>query len=104
MTGRFRIKKKVRQRCSLHALFFLIYLDDVERRWVKKNEQGTVIGKVKVFCLKFTDDIMTIVDSAERLKSILRDLRTFNKETGLNVNKQKTKLIVFRKGEKIGKK
>ncbi|OXU18575.1 hypothetical protein TSAR_007232, partial [Trichomalopsis sarcophagae] len=45
-----------------------------KEKWEKKNEGGTVIGEVKIFCLKFADDVIALADTREGLQSMLNDL------------------------------
>lgn len=41
-----------------------------------------------------------VADTPEGLKSLLGDVERFSEESGIEVNEQKTKVIIFRKGEK----
>lgn len=84
VTERFRTGKGVRQGCRLSGPLFLIYMEDLEERWVKKNEGGTVVERI--FCLKFVDDVATFADTPEGLQSVLRDLERFSEECEMEVN------------------
>lgn len=98
ISERFRTRRGVRQGCPLSVLLFLIYLEDLEKRWIKRNEGGTVVGKLKIFCLKFADDVGLVADTAEGLRDMLKGLELFSRENGIVVNEGKTKVMVFRKG------
>lgn len=64
---------------------------------VKENEGGMVIGKKKIFCLKFENDAVTFSDMPKRLQNMIRDLDKFCKESGIEVNGEKIKIMVFMK-------
>lgn len=100
ISGKFKTSRGVRQGCPLSVLLFLIYLENLEERWERKNEGGVVLGKVKIFCLKFADDVVALAITPEGLRAMLRDLESFSRESRLVVNEQKTKVMVFRKGGK----
>lgn len=102
-TEKFRVKKGVRQGCPLSVLLFLIYLEDLEERWTRKNEGGVVIGKDKIYCLKFADDVVVLADSAAGLRDMIKDLERFSDGSGLEVNEKKAKVMIFRKGGREGK-
>lgn len=91
LTGRFKTFRGVRQGCPFSVSLFLIFLEDLEDRWRKKNEGRTVIGKSKVYVLKFADDAVALSDIAEGLKSMLGDLERYRKENGIMVNEKKNK-------------
>lgn len=98
LTDRFRTFKGVRQGCPLSVLLFLIFLEDLEDKWKEKNEGGTVIGRIKIFGLKFADDAVAIADTAEGLRSMIEDLERYSRNNEIMVNEKKTKIMVFRKG------
>lgn len=79
---------------------FLVYLEDLEERWARKNKGGTVTGKKKIFCLTFADNVATILDMPEGLQNMIGDLDKFCKESGMEVNGKETKIMVFRKGKR----
>lgn len=64
----------------------------------EKNVGGVVIGKIKIYFLKFADDVIVVADSAAGIREMIRDLEKFSEESGLKINEQKTKVMVFKKG------
>lgn len=103
LTERFKTKRGVRQGCPLSVPLFIIYLENLKERWKRKNAGGVVTGNKKIYCLKFTDNVAMMADSAEGLREMLKDLERFSEESGLEVNENKTKIMVFRKGGRVGK-
>ncbi|KAI4487667.1 hypothetical protein M0802_011929 [Mischocyttarus mexicanus] len=95
ITEEFATERGVRQGCSLSPTLFNVYLDDLEEQWVRKGLGGTVIGGKKIHCLKFADDV---ADTGEGLREIFQELEKYSEKSGLRVNIQKTKVMVFRKG------
>lgn len=88
ITERFRTGKGVRQGCPLSGTLFLTYLEDLEERWKRRNEGGTVIGKTKIYCLKFADDVAAVADTPEGLQSMLGHLEKFSEENGMQERKK----------------
>lgn len=73
-------------------------MEGLEEKWRRKNMGGVVIGKCKIYCMKFAHDVIIIADSAEGLREMLKDLEKFSEESGLEVIESKTKVMVFRRG------
>lgn len=46
----------------------------------KKNIGGTEVGKIKIFYLKFADDVVMLADTAKGLREMLKDLEKFSGE------------------------
>lgn len=47
---------------------------------------------------------MVLADSAAGLRDMIKDLERFSDGSGLEVNEKKTKVMIFRKGGREGKK
>lgn len=96
----FKTERGVRQECPLSSTLFNIFLDDIDDDLITKNSGGTVIGKEKVFIQKFADDIVMIADFPEGLSSMLKSLEKYTHKNKLEVNAEKSKIMIFRKGGK----
>ena len=60
------------------------------------NYGGTVIGRMKVFALKYADDV--------GLEEMLASLAEVAAENDMQINTEKTNIMVFRKGAERSKK
>lgn len=98
ISEKFRTKREVRQGYPLNPQLFNIYLEDLEDQWKKKKQGGTVIGEEKIYCLKFVHGVARVVDIKEGLEEMLNSLEKFSEGNGMEVNTQKTKIMVFQKG------
>lgn len=96
----FQTHRGVRQGCPLSPVLFNLFIEDLEEEWKKKNLGGTVIGKTKIFCLKFADDVVVVADDREGLKDMPQSLEKYTTKNQLEVNTTKTKIMIFRKGGK----
>ena len=89
VTREFETKRGVRQRCPLSAPLFNIFIDDIEDEWEKKNEGGIVLGKKKIFVLKFANDLTLVADYPEGLKEMLKTLEGYVTKHRLEMNVKK---------------
>uniref|UniRef100_T1IQ89 Reverse transcriptase domain-containing protein n=1 Tax=Strigamia maritima TaxID=126957 RepID=T1IQ89_STRMM len=88
----------VRQGCPLSPVLFSLYINDLEENWTKRNIGGAVMGKSKIFALKFADDIVTFAVDREGLTEMLLDLERYTQKNSLVLNVQKSKIMIFRRG------
>ena len=91
----------VRQGESLSPFIFSMYLNDLEEEMFIKGSQGIDIGALKLFLLMYADDIVIFANSAEELQSCLNILSEYCSRQKLSVNRDKTKVVVFRKGGRL---
>lgn len=104
MSDLFETENGVRQGCPLSPTLFNLALDDVDEGWERKNEGGTVVGGIKIFALKYADDIAIVADDAEGLRKMLKSLEKFVHGAKMEVNIKKTKVMIFKNGGREGKK
>lgn len=94
----------MRQGCPLSPILFNIFLDDIDEMWEKRKEGGTAINKEKIHCLKYADDIVVMADYQEELQAMLNSLQRYSKKNRMKINPEKTKIMVFRRKGREGRK
>ena len=97
-TESFVTRKGVRQGCPLSRTLFSVFIEDLDDRWERYKEGGTVIGRKKIYGLKFADDVAMVADTVEGLQWMLNDLERYAEENRMEVNVKKTKIMVCRNG------
>lgn len=98
ISEKFQTEKGVRQGCPLSPILFNIFINDIDVEWNKRNEGGTVIGRKKVYNLKFADDIAMLADDSEGLQNMLNTLGKYLDKNNLVANSKKSKILVFKNG------
>ena len=97
----------VRQGENLSPLLFSIYLNDFNLFLSTKYNGLTKITEsvsnelqiyLRIFCLLYADDTLVLAESAKELQKALNSLHAYCNKWALNVNIDKTKIIIFSKG------
>lgn len=57
-----------------------------------------VIGRFKIFCLAYADDMVILALSKEEMTSMIKTLQKYLNNRQLELNVDKTKIVVFSKG------
>lgn len=105
MTDFFECPVGVRQGCILSPEIFSLFINEVARSVEDGGMHGIQLlpGLVELFILLFADDIALLSDTALGLQRQINILNDACKRLFLNVNIDKTKVMVFRKGGFLGK-
>lgn len=91
----------VRQGECLSPFLFAMYINDLEKELEENGVNGIDIGMIKILLLLYADDIVLFGDSPGELQKSLSVLEVYCRRWCLNVNINKTKIIVFRKGGRL---
>ncbi len=99
LTEEFTSYKGVRQRCPLSPLLFNQFVGGLGK-WIENNQEGGVVmGRYKIFLLAYADDMVIVARPAEELQSMIDHVSKYFIKKKLIMNVEKSKLMVFRKGE-----
>ena len=98
----FESRIGLRQGENLSPILFSIYVNDLETYLVTQGNKGISVGNytdidvyVKLLVLMYADDTVLLSDSAAGLQKALNSLEQYCKDWKLNVNCNKTKVVVF---------
>lgn len=84
----------VKQGCNLSPQAFIMFIDDISDYLCG----GVRIGGILIKVLMYADDLVLLADTPERLQRMINQLKKYCDEWRLNVNINKSKTMVFRKG------
>ena len=108
LTDTFPCQMGVRQGENLSPLLFAMYLNDFNEFLSEKYNGLSKISDsisnelqmyLKIFCLLYADDTLILAESAKDLQEALKGLYTYCNKWALNVNIDKTKVIIFSRGK-----
>jgi hypothetical protein len=85
-------------------VLFSVVVSELEEWLRRRNEGGVVVGRCKIFSLMYADDIVLIADEVEELKGMIKTLEKFLDKRKLELNLDKSKIVVFGKGKRYSKK
>ena len=104
LSGFFSCPLGLKQGCLLSPLIFSLLIGDVADHIREKGMHGFQLlpGGHEIFSLLFADDIVLLSSTPHGLQNQIKNLGIASKPLGLQVNLDKTKIIVFRKGGFLG--
>lgn len=99
-TDFFECHKGVRQGCVLSPSLFSLFINRLAEHVSESGRHGVQLlpGLMELFILLFADDVTLLATTPSGLQNQLNCLRDCCKELNLEVNIEKTKIMVFRKG------
>ena len=95
----------LRQGCKISPTMFSIFMTEVSRFLNADGKHGIqfIACKAIIFHLFYADDALLVSNTPTGLQNQLNILHSQSVRLGLEVNLDKTKIIVFRKGGYLGK-
>ena len=90
----------VKQGCVLSPTLFNIFLSDFPSIFDNTCDPVS-LGDAHLNCMMFADDLVLLSTTAEGLQCWFDKLLTYTRRWNLNVNIDKTKVIIFNKGGHI---
>ena len=101
----FDCPKGVRQGCVLSPTLFSLFINQLAMHISETGKHGVQLlpGLMELFILLFADDVTLIATSPFGLQNQLNCLKKCCDNLKMEVNKDKTKVMVFRKGGHLSK-
>ena len=93
----------VSDKVNVCRLFYLQYTLMISRKNILRRADGIDVGFLKLFLLLYADDIVIFSESATGLQNGLNILHDYCNKWKLSVNIDKSNVIIFRKGGRIGR-
>ena len=91
----------VKQGCVLSPTLFNFYINDLAGIFKDEDCKPITLYNEKLNCLMYADDLILLSESKEGLQNCLNELQKYCKTWKLNVNIDKTKIIIFNKNGKL---
>ncbi|ODM90157.1 RNA-directed DNA polymerase from mobile element jockey [Orchesella cincta] len=86
---------------TISPLLFSLFISDIEERFEEWNIPGIRIGPKEIHTLLFADDTIVLSHSSTTIQQKIDKLSDYFMELGLNVNTSKTKVMIFRRRQRI---
>lgn len=95
----------LRQGCNLSPLLFSLFINELYTALANSGINGIQLTPdlIQIFILLFADDVALIADTVNGLQQQLNILSTYCNEWKLNVNIEKTKILVFKNGSHLSR-
>lgn len=91
--------------CAESSLVYSIYCGStIDKEFQKRTVDGLTIGNERVWSLAYADDMIVVTKNREALVDMLDTFRRFLKGRGLELNTDKSKVLIFYKSRREKKK
>ena len=96
----------LRQGCNLSPVLFTLFINELEGAMANSGCYGIQLHPdlIRVFLLMFADDVALLADSVNDLQKQLNTLHSYCEQFKIQVNIDKTKIMIFKKGGRLAKK
>jgi hypothetical protein len=95
----FETVSGLKQGCNLSGYLFSIFINDLQ----DSLEGGLWFKDLNIRVLMYADDIVLLASDPRQLQNMINRLDQYCSQWSLNVNLNKSKIIIFRKGGKYSK-
>ena len=82
----------------LSPILFSLFINDFEMQFLRDGCVPVELQDIHLFLLMYADDMVLFSESIDGLQHMLNSLYTYSKNWNLEVNIQKTKIVIFRNG------
>lgn len=82
----------------LSPVLFSLYVNDFEMNFIEENCPSCELQMLNIFLLMYADDTVIFAESKTELEKLLSSLKVYTDKWQLEVNVEKTKIVVFRNG------
>ena len=88
----------------LSPFLFSLFINDIEMHLQQTPNASLSLEQLSIYLLLFADDAVIFSETIEGLQSSLNHLEEYCRKWNLEVNVDKTKIVVFRKGGNLSSK
>ena len=96
LSRKVKIKQGVRQGCILSQILFNLYSEEVVNK-VLENDKGIVVNGKGFTNIRYANDTVILADSKHSLQRMLNNIVRVCKDSGMELNDKKTKVVVIEK-------
>ena len=82
-------------------IMFSLFLNDIQLHLQDNLQCGINIDQLSIYLLLFADDAVILSDTETGLQNSLERLKEYCLKWNLIINTDKTKIVIFRKGERL---
>ena len=99
----FQAYKGVRQGCHLSSFLFSVFIDDIIVMLNSIETHAPCLSNIEIKALLYADDLVLLSESVIGMQRSLNILNEFCIKNQMQINIDKTKMMIFSKGSKIKK-
>ena len=93
----FSTSRGVKQGDSLSPTLFNLFINDIDKEFMNRENHPLELINSKVGCLLFADDLLILSESKEGLQNSINNLSKYCYNWQLTINVKKTKTMIFQR-------